>query len=158
MNTNTVLSETCSNIIELGIANGHQPAPTGTGVRTTSPTASRPTEYFTHRGRQWRMFKRRALSASEVAQHSPGPPWQLYFEAKGRRHLWSLKFADKRSATAEAKLKLDLYYDGREEDLRKVLADRRVDSKARVVRHLNEFGHHPAVAATPKAARRLVIY
>lgn len=67
------------------------------------------------------MFKRRALSASEVAQHSPGPPWQLYFEAKGRRHLWSLKFADKRSAIAEAKLKLDLYYDGREEDLRKTM-------------------------------------
>jgi integrase len=77
-----------------------------------------PREHFNHRGKRWRMFKRRPLTIAEIANHLPGPPWQLHFEENHRRHPWSLKFADKKSAIAEAKLKLDLHFAGREAELR----------------------------------------
>ena len=76
----------------------------------TASTATLPVERFKYRGRQWRIFKRSA--ATDAA-------WYIYWEAnKKRMGPWSLGSSSKQHALAEAKLKIDLHYAGRDAALR----------------------------------------
>src|ERR1041385_1868970 len=110
MSASEVTPTTSDKIIRLEA--GNQPEPTGTerNHKPASRTASRPTEYFKYRGREWRIFKRK---------NDPDANWNFYFEAKKQRYLFSLGSSSKQYAIAEAKLKIDLHFEKREADLRR---------------------------------------
>lgn len=87
----------------------------GYGVQTASKTTTSrisklPKENFLYRGRKWRIFKR---------SQGPDANWNFYFEfQKQRNGPWSLGSASKQHAITEAKLKIDLFFQGREASLR----------------------------------------
>lgn len=115
------------NIVPLPTPTTLQPTPKRAKRQTASQTASgKPVAYFQYRGRKWRIFKRRAHTAEELAQRLAGPAWTLYFEHEGKRNLWSLKFGDQVEAVREAKAKIDAYYDHRHDTIAKALAPRQV--------------------------------
>jgi hypothetical protein len=68
-----------------------------------------PAERFKYRGKNWRIFKRKADADAS---------WYLYFEFNKERNLLSLGSSSKQHALAEAKLKIDLHYADREKGLR----------------------------------------
>jgi integrase len=110
MSATQPITDVSENIIPL-----HQPIqprlnPLDPAGKTASSATKHPKELFVYRGKKWRIFKR-----------SPAPDanWWFYFEANKKRcGPWSLGSASKQHAIAEAKLKVDLHFAGREKELR----------------------------------------
>lgn len=125
-------------IIPLNGADTHPLHPNSQTSAPASPTASRrravlPSERFKYRGRTWRIFKRKL---------DPDASWQLYFEASGRRHPFSLGTSSKTHAVAEAKLKIDLHFEQRESDLRRSMqrpGDRKYSTIGEILRALPQL-------------------
>lgn len=121
MNANAAAPAISDNIIPLPDRQTSADVGIGEPNKTAAPTAARtpdispagkpglPVERFKYRGRAWSIRKRR---------DDPDANWQLYFEDRGRRYPFSLGTASKQLAITEAKLKIDLHFDGRTEALR----------------------------------------
>lgn len=110
------------NIIPLEVPVTLQPTPKSASRKAASKTASgRPVGSFQYRGKVWRIFKRRAHTAEEIAKRLAGPPWYLCFEHDKERQSWSLKFGDQVEAVREAKAKIDAYFDGRRNEIARAL-------------------------------------
>jgi integrase len=104
MNSSSANTANCNNIIPISdkVAHGL------TSVNKPTRTAAQQQHCFRYRGRTWRLFKR-----------SKSPNWQLQFWRAGQRFPHSLGTTSKEHAETEAKLKIDLWMDNRESDLRR---------------------------------------
>jgi integrase len=92
-----------------------RPEPTRLGAMNKPASAATTAEHFKYRGRQWRIFKRQSPQGAS-------PNWYFYFEHNRQRcGPWSLGTDSKQHALAEAKLKIDLYFDQRAAQLRGTL-------------------------------------
>ena len=98
-----------------GDTHHHTPAPARIDGRSKSAsrTASRqPTAHFLYRGRRWRIYQRRHQTPAEIAGGLLGPPWQIYWEERGKRHPLSLGTPLRAAAITRAKHLLDARFDG----------------------------------------------
>jgi integrase len=128
--------EESSKIVPLRPVDTQDPAgPEQPGKVTSRATSRRtlPARHFKYRGRRWRMYKRKA---------DPEAAWWIELRRHGKRQPMSLGTYATDQAEAEAKLRIDLFMEKRETDLRRSMVqpgDRKYSTIAQVIAAVPEL-------------------